>query len=54
MRRAVEEATQLNLERLFLWTASAESFYLKLSWQPVERTEYCGKSIVIMRMDTGK
>ena len=54
MRRAVEEARRLNLERLFLWTASAESLYLKLGWQPVERTEYCGKSIVIMQLDVGR
>jgi len=54
MVRAVEEARRLNVERLFLWTASAESLYLKLGWQPVERTEFCGMSIVIMRMDTGK
>jgi GNAT superfamily N-acetyltransferase len=54
MRRAVEEARRLNLGRLFLWTSSAESLYLKLGWQPVERTEYCGKSIVIMQMNVAK
>ena len=54
MARAVEEARRLNLDRLFLWTASAESLYLKLGWQPVERTEYCGMNIVIMQMDVAK
>jgi N-acetylglutamate synthase-like GNAT family acetyltransferase len=49
--RSVEEARRLNLGRLFLWTSSAESLYVKLGWQPVERTKYCGKIIVIMQID---
>jgi GNAT superfamily N-acetyltransferase len=53
MQRAVEEARRLNLARLFLWTSSAESLYLKLGWQRVERTDYCGKSIVIMQIGVG-
>ena len=54
MHRAVDEARRLNLRGLFLWTSSAEGLYLKLGWQAIERTEYCGKSIVIMKMDVGK
>ena len=55
MRRAADVAYQLNLPDLFLWTSSAEGLYLKLGWQVVERTEYCGKQIVVMRIDcTGK
>jgi hypothetical protein len=44
----------LKLPELFLWTSSAEALYLKLGWQPVERTDYCGKRIVIMQMDVAK
>jgi len=51
MRRAVEEARRLNVTRLFLWTSSAEGLYQKLGWQVVERSDYCGKPIVIMRVD---
>ena len=48
MRRAVDEAKRLQLPDLHLWTASAESLYLKLGWRVVERLEYHGKDIVIM------
>jgi GNAT superfamily N-acetyltransferase len=51
MQRAVEAARRLNVERLFLWTSSAEGLYLRLGWQPVERTEYCGLPIVIMKIE---
>ena len=51
MRRAADVAFQLNLPELFLWTSSAERLYLKLGWQVVERTAYCGKQIVVMRTD---
>ena len=49
--RVMEEARRLNLSTLFLWTSSAEAeaLYLKLGWATVERSEYCGKRIVIMR-----
>ena len=50
-RRVVEEARRLNLPTLFLWTSSAEGLYLKLGWRALERTEYCGKRIVIMRLE---
>ncbi|HJT81653.1 MAG TPA: GNAT family N-acetyltransferase [Chthoniobacterales bacterium] len=48
MRRAEAIAGKLNLKRLYLWTHSAEGLYLKLGWAVVERTEYCGKQIVVM------
>jgi GNAT superfamily N-acetyltransferase len=54
MRRAVEEAARLKIPNLFLWTSSAEGLYLKLGWRPVERTDYCGKSIVIMQIDAAR
>lgn len=51
MRRVVDIACQLKLPELFLWTSSAEGLYLKLGWEVVERTDYCGKEIVLMRTD---
>ena len=54
IERAVAEARRLKLPTLFLWTSSAEALYLKLGWRIVERTEYCGKSIVIMKIETGR
>ena len=48
MQRAEQIARKLNLERLYLWTHSAEGLYLKLGWTVIERTEYCGKQIVVM------
>lgn len=54
MQRAVETAGKLNLEELYLWTHSAEGLYLKLGWQVVERTQYCGKQIVVMKTDVAK
>jgi GNAT superfamily N-acetyltransferase len=53
MRRAVAVACALDIPQLFLWTSSAEGLYLKLGWEIVERTDYCGKSVAVMRMDTG-
>lgn len=50
MRRAVSEAARLNLPKLYLWTSSAEGLYQKLGWQIVERSEYCGKNIVVMEI----
>ena len=49
IRRVVAEARRLKLPTLFLWTSAAEALYLKLGWRTVERTEYCGKRIVIMQ-----
>ena len=54
MSHAMKIARKLNLERLYLWTHSAEGLYLKLGWQVVERTHYCGKEIVVMETDVAK
>jgi N-acetylglutamate synthase-like GNAT family acetyltransferase len=53
MQRAVSEARRLQLPTLFLWTHSAEGLYRRLGWRPIERVDYCGKRIVIMRIDVG-
>ena len=54
VRRALEEVRRLKLPTLFLWTSSAEALYLKHGWRPLERTEYCGKRIVIMQLETNE
>lgn len=51
--RAVAEARRLKVPTLFLWTSSAEALYLKLGWRTIERTEYCGKPIVVMQIESG-
>jgi len=48
IQRAIEEARRLKLKQLYLWTASADSLYLKLGWSEVERTDYCGQRIAVM------
>jgi GNAT superfamily N-acetyltransferase len=53
MERALEEAKRLKLKRLYLWTSSAESLYLKLGWSEIERCEYCGQQIVVMQCNFG-
>ena len=50
MQRAVEAAANLNIQRLFLWTSSAEGLYLKLGWTVLERSVYAGKDIVVMQI----
>jgi GNAT superfamily N-acetyltransferase len=49
MHRVIDVARRLKLTELFLWTSSAEGLYLKLGWTVVERAEYCGKNIAVMR-----
>ena len=51
IKRAIEEGQGLKLKRLYLWTTSAASLYLKFGWSEVERTDYCGQQIVIMRRE---
>ena len=55
MGRAVAEAGKLGLKELHLWATAreAEALYLKVGWEIVERTEYGGRAIVIMRRDVG-
>jgi predicted N-acetyltransferase YhbS len=53
VHHAVDTARRLNLPELFLWTHSAKGLYLKLGWEVVERTDYCGMEIVVMKTETG-
>ena len=48
---AVGEARKLGVEQLFIGIRKAEDYYLKLGWALVERMDYYGEDITIMRLD---
>ncbi|MCI0529440.1 MAG: GNAT family N-acetyltransferase, partial [Nitrospira sp.] len=48
VQRVVEEARALGVKLLYLFTTNKESFYARLGWSVLERTEYRGKPVVIM------
>lgn len=50
VRRVVEEAQALGVERLYLFTPDRERLYARLGWSVSERTEYMGLSVVIMEL----
>jgi GNAT superfamily N-acetyltransferase len=46
---AIEEhAVRLGVERLYLYTNSAQGLYEKLGWVEIEREQYRGREVVIM------
>jgi GNAT superfamily N-acetyltransferase len=51
MHHATEEARQLSVSLLYLWTHTAEALYRKLGWQAIQRTNYFGKEAVVMQID---
>lgn len=48
VRRAVDRAREFQMERLYLITPDQESFYRRLGWDPLERTNYRAEDVVIM------
>ena len=48
---AVGEARKLGVEQLYIGIRKAEDYYLKLGWASVERMDYYGEDITIMRLD---
>lgn len=50
----VEQARQMSIETLWLFTPDQERFYRRLGWQTVERTHYWDEDVVIMRIDAQK
>lgn len=48
VRRVVEEAETLGIKTLYLFTPDRETFYSRMGWQVLDRTDYRGHSIVIM------
>ena len=46
---AIEEhASRLGVERLYLYTNSAQGLYEQLGWQEIEREAYRGREVIIM------
>lgn len=48
---AVHEAGKLGVGQLFIGIRKAEDYYLKLGWEVVERMNYHGEGVTIMRLD---
>jgi predicted N-acetyltransferase YhbS len=49
--RGLEEARNLGLRRLYLYTPNSEGFYSNLGWLAIERTTYRDVNVVIMSYD---
>lgn len=49
VRHAAAEAARLGVRELHLYTHSHEPFYAHLGWTPIERPQYEGRQVVIMR-----
>ena len=50
VQRTVEEAKELEVETLYLFTPDREKFYKRLGWSLLELTEYRGENNVIMTL----
>jgi GNAT superfamily N-acetyltransferase len=52
VRRIMDEATSLQVPRLYLYTVDSTAFYANLGWSPVEKTQYREKEVSIMSFAT--
>lgn len=50
--RIMDEATSLQVPRLYLYTVDSTPFYASLGWSPVEKTRYREKEVLIMSFTT--
>ena len=50
VRRVIEEAVEVSVETLYLFTPDREGFFASLGWSVVERTEYREEKVVIMAL----
>ena len=48
VQRVIEEARELNVETLYLFTSNRKGFFASLGWSVVEYTEYREQKVVIM------
>ena len=53
VRRVMEEAQQLRVATLYLFTLDQEKFYAELGWSLLERGEYRGFPIAVMNWRPG-
>ena len=51
IHHAVNEASRLKVSSLHLCTENLESIYLQLGWRVLERTQFHGHDITVMRRD---
>jgi len=51
VQRVIEEAIELSVERLYLYTPSAEQFYARRGWLLVERIKYHRVDVSVMSVD---
>jgi GNAT superfamily N-acetyltransferase len=51
IHHAMDEALRLKLSSLHLWTENLEPMYLQLGWRVLERTQFHGHEITVMRRD---
>jgi N-acetylglutamate synthase-like GNAT family acetyltransferase len=50
VRRVVQEAADLGVPRLFLFTPDQQNLYARLGWQTIERAQYMGEAVVVMEL----
>jgi N-acetylglutamate synthase-like GNAT family acetyltransferase len=46
--RIIEEARTLGVGKFYLYTPSAEAFYVKLGWKTIEKTRYKNTDVTVM------
>ncbi|MGH7557899.1 MAG: GNAT family N-acetyltransferase [Gemmatimonadota bacterium] len=51
VRRVIDEAGDLEVPLLYLWTTDQERLYARLGWRPVERTRFHDEDIVVMAIE---
>jgi len=51
VRRAVQEAAELGIERLYLFTPDRAKFYARLGWSAIERCFFGGSLQTVMAID---
>jgi N-acetylglutamate synthase-like GNAT family acetyltransferase len=51
VRRVVQEAADLGVPRLYLFTPDREQFYAHMGWVVHERTHYLDRPVVIMAIE---
>jgi GNAT superfamily N-acetyltransferase len=52
VHRIVAEASALGVSRLYLYTPSADQFYVRLGWSVIEHTRYRETNVIVMAYDT--
>ena len=48
VEQVIKDARSLGVDRLHLYTPRAETFYLRLGWRVIEKTNYRGVDVLVM------